>query len=146
MWIQRSSRTSKLLPRKVFPKGSCHLVEPTWVTHLLRTASRIVKVECIPHANQTGHLVKRTRLQRWVLNVGLCGSKSDCETVQEMKTVRMIDTPVLGLAGSHKWEKLEHCRYVELIRLHITTNWQCLRWAVTVSRALPPCENLNWFG
>ena len=30
-------------------------------------------------------------------------------------------------------------RYVELIRLHITTNWQCLRWAVTVSRALPPC-------
>ena len=31
------------------------------------------------------------------------------------------------------------CRYAELIRLCITTNWQCLRWAVSVSRALPPC-------
>ena len=32
------------------PKGSCHLDEPTWVTHLLRTAFRIVDMECIVHA------------------------------------------------------------------------------------------------
>ena len=30
-------------------------------------------------------------------------------------------------------------RYAWLIRPCITTNWQCLRWAVSVSRALPPC-------
>ena len=32
------------------PKGSCHLDEPTWVTHLLRTAFRFVDMECIVHA------------------------------------------------------------------------------------------------
>ena len=32
------------------PKGSCHLDEPTWVTHLLRTAFWIVDMECIVHA------------------------------------------------------------------------------------------------
>ena len=31
-------------------------------------------------------------------------------------------------------------RYAWLIRPCITTNWQCLRWAVSVSRALPPCD------
>ena len=34
------------------PKGSCHLDEPTWVTHLLRTAFRIVDMECIVHAKK----------------------------------------------------------------------------------------------
>ena len=34
-------------------------------------------------------------------------------------------------------------RYAWLIRPCITTNWQCLRWAVSVSRALPPC-NIHW--
>ena len=28
------------------PKGSCHLVEPTWVTHLYRKAIRICDLEC----------------------------------------------------------------------------------------------------
>ena len=32
------------------PKGSCHLDEPTWVTHLLGKAFRIDEVECIRHA------------------------------------------------------------------------------------------------
>ena len=35
------------------------------------------------------------------------------------------------------------CRYAELISLCITTNWQCLRWAVSVSRALPPLQIWN---
>ena len=39
-------------------------------------------------------------------------------------------------------QKKVDSRYVELIRLHITTNWQCLRWSVFVSRALPPCKLL----
>ena len=34
------------------PKGSCHLVEPTWVTHLYGKAIRIVDLECIEHTNQ----------------------------------------------------------------------------------------------
>ena len=38
----------------------------------------------------------------------------------------------------------KRCRYAELIRLCITTNWQCLRWAVSVSRALPPCCENRW--
>ena len=39
-------------------------------------------------------------------------------------------------------EMINWCRYAELIRLCVTTNWQCLRWAVSVSRALPPCRNM----
>ena len=38
-------------------------------------------------------------------------------------------------------EMIKRCRYAELIRLCITTNWQCLRWAASVSRALPPCND-----
>ena len=49
-----------------------------------------------------------------------------------------IVAPVLGLPGCHSEKWWKRCRYAELIRLCITTNWQCLRWAVSVSRALPP--------
>ena len=34
------------------PKGSCHLDEPTGVTHLFRIALRIVEMECTIHAKQ----------------------------------------------------------------------------------------------
>ena len=62
--------------------------------------------------------------------------KSD--KLKKEKQIVEVGTVVLGLATSHAVNENDS-RYVELIRLHITTNWQCLRWAVTVSRALPLC-------
>ena len=74
-------------------------------------------------------------------NNGISRLRQQCSV--EMKWKRLAGSWLSRLPFR---EMKNWCRYAELIRLCITTNWQCLRWAVSVSRALPPCfekKNLN---
>ena len=130
------------------PKCSCHLVEPTWVTHLLRTASRIVEVECILRAKQQRHL-KVPELLSWVLN-----GRSAAHLLKTKKP--KFDVPVCGLAGCHsqamtakKFKKKQtlntrwsqQCRYARLAKSGITVDGKCLRWQETYHDAPALCEN-----
>ena len=138
MWVHRSSRTSRLLPRKDSPKGSCHLVEPTWVTHLLRIAFRIVEVECILRAKQKRHL-KVPELPSWVLNGLKCGSFGG-----KKQKVRRAGSWLSRMPCSE--EKLQNwiwnSRYAELIRLCIPYNQVASLDVVPDCMPRPPA--INW--
>ena len=101
------------------PKGSCHLVEPTWGTRLYRKASRILDLECINRANQQ---------QRWnpVKKWSECSVEfwNGHQQRSEMDRSSLVkhqscDMAVLGLAACHSENGLENCRYVQVISLDI---------------------------
>ena len=69
VWIQTCGYVSSFIYESTF----VYAKSPQIQTHLLRTASRIVEVECIPRAKQKRHL-KVPELPSWVLNGLKCGS------------------------------------------------------------------------
>ena len=127
-----------------------------WSHTCSETSYRITDVECAARAktlqlNLTGTI--------WVIrNEKLCEGKTFyvlarricwfwCSSGRLRKTVQLFGLKKhfekrragSGLSRLPFREMINWCRYAELIKLCITTNWQCLRWAVSVSRALPPC-------
>ena len=89
---------------RYFSKGSCHLVELTWVTHLLRTAFRLVEVECILRAKQQRHL-KFPELPSWVLMFE--GAAHLVEEATGWKAIVEVGMVVLVLATSHSARLLQ---------------------------------------
>ena len=69
------------------------------------------------------------------------GLKSETSSDMYRKRNRKLQNTVIATAC----QQFKLGRYVEKTSLfHITMLWQCLRWAVTVRHALPPCWQA-WF-
>ena len=131
------------------PKGSCQHESHTcseqsfrilmWNASYLQKHSSYTWQEWVDERTREGTekfpLSKYGRLRQLYIQ----WSNSTWSFVSKSEICGKFDVPVLGLAGLPFREMITRCRYAELIRLCITTNWQCLRWAVSVSRALPPC-------
>ena len=93
--------------------------------------------------------LKRTGMQHWVLNVGQCGSKSDCENRTGTEIGQMVDTPVLGVAGSHCLWKLPrnwHCyagMWLQRPRVISVMNAALFVGQSAANMRLPPERNWN---
>ena len=113
------------------PKGSCHLVEPTWVTHLLRIAFRTVEMQRILRAKQQRHL-KIPELPSWVLNGLKCGSFGWKKLVEKANGWSRQDG---SWVGHVPWRKIKKVQ----VRFHPHVVWSSL--ARTDNHGfLAPCE------
>ena len=122
---------SKYYLDRYSPKGSCHLVETTWVTHLLRKVFSNWGVECITRAQAIQFTWQGWESVDWklILDDGLKCSNKDpnkidtknklvdrfqiAKSVQKLNSPKYSDVPVLGLAGCHR-RQIGNCRYAWL--------------------------------
>ena len=97
--IKSNDPTSYL--ERCAPRGSRHLVEPTWVTHLLRTAIANSVVECILRAKTLPLNLAGTGSEGTRKVSRSCHRHSQCWCQIETVGKKRIVMPVLGFAGRH---------------------------------------------